>query len=336
MSKDIWSSSLEHHLKQWTCAKSVRIITASSPGLMTDALIYHKIFPSSEIVHHKDGRFFDINIFIERFDENANENYPSKYNWLMLNLDMSTISDLSGVDLFLCKTEYCVKFLTARNIRNFVFTKHSSEDICKDLPITYHKNWGLCVHFAGKSWLKNTNELIQTWIKYKGFGLTLIVTCKDLCYSSLKTRGILLKKNGVLLKKSLSEIDKKYLLRIAGLVICPSRCEGYGHYINEARSTGSIILTTDHPSVDQFKGLKIPCIPSAKSKNVGGLLTEECDINSEDMMRCIAQYKQMSLAQKLFICKQVRVGYDDDTMFLIKTLRNVISSQLFFIQDNIQ
>jgi glycosyltransferase involved in cell wall biosynthesis len=208
-----------------------------------------------------------------------------------------------------------------------IYTKHSSPDIYKtiDQPnINYDKYWNLCVHFAGKSWLKNTNAIIQGWIIHK-IPLKLIITCRDECYKTLKTRSNkFLKKYNVIIKREINQIDKDHLLKIAGLVLCPSRCEGYGHYINEARSAGAFVLTTDHPSISELStDLTVRCISSTeRSKLTGNLLNEECNIDLQNLSQTMKAYMDMPVAQKKEICVESRKKYESDTLFLINSLRN--------------
>ena len=47
--------------------------------------------------------------------------------------------------------------------------------------------------------------------------------------------------------KSVEKIIEK-----AGCFLCPSSIEGYGHYINEAKSCKSIVVTTDFAPMNEF------------------------------------------------------------------------------------
>ncbi|KDO34742.1 hypothetical protein SPRG_00804 [Saprolegnia parasitica CBS 223.65] len=42
------------------------------------------------------------------------------------------------------------------------------------------------------------------------------------------------------------------LLLEASVILCPSKMEGYGHYINQARASGALVLTTNGPPMNEF------------------------------------------------------------------------------------
>jgi glycosyltransferase involved in cell wall biosynthesis len=50
----------------------------------------------------------------------------------------------------------------------------------------------------------------------------------------------------------------------ASLHVCPSVREGFGHYLNEARAVGALVVTVDHPPMNELirpgMGLLVPTV----------------------------------------------------------------------------
>ena len=62
----------------------------------------------------------------------------------------------------------------------------------------------------------------------------------------------------------LDDIDMKLEFKKHGIHICTSQMEGFGHYINEARAIGVLIITIDAPPmnelIDSSCGILIPAV----------------------------------------------------------------------------
>ena len=216
--------------------------------------------------------------------------FPSVKNWLMINQEMikykiinkhtSILHKVYNIfDVILCKTKYAFSILNyyKENNKDYHFTPIYTgfTSICKiNKSVLQKKNYNLIVHFAGKSPHKNTDIIIKSWIENKGFvhlnpKIKLIITCTDVdgidktCFKTHLKEWITydrIKKNGceyikilpnlLICTKQISNIDN--IIKKAGCFLCPSSIEGYGHYLNEGRCNGGIVITTNAPPMNEL------------------------------------------------------------------------------------
>ena len=106
--------------------------------------------------------------------------------------------------------------------------------------------WDQMLHLAGRSRLKGTVDLIAMW-KPEWPTLHVVHNAESV---PLDTSN--LHDNIIYYPKRLSDGDLCRLMNRCGVHLCPSRDEGYGHYLNEARSCGALVVTLDAPPMSQF------------------------------------------------------------------------------------
>jgi len=233
-----------------------------------------------------------INIYIElppSYIIKIKNYFPSVKRWLMINQEMIQYQQINNkyilhkvyniFDIILCKTRYAFDILNHYKENNksyrFIPIYTGFTSICNlTKNILQEKNYNLIVHFAGKSPHKNTDIIIKSWIENKGFvhlnpKIQLIITCFDKedmnksCYKiHLKewSKNNIIKKNGYEYLKNLpnllvytQSIDNiETIIKKAGCFLCPSSIEGYGHYINEGKCNGGIVITTNAPPMNEL------------------------------------------------------------------------------------
>lgn len=255
---------------------SIRIIVPSgSSGTDFDAWVYQTLLPGSVIVYIDQeavdsysgptkGQHFDVNFFIERIL--GRHLFPSTHEWIMVNQEMLRVRDesLDGVDAVLCKSRYAKRLLVEylETFGKIWYVGHVSRDIGLG-----NKTYELAIHPAGKSWLKGTFRLIKAWMKVDPPAL-LVVTCREMCMDPTRIQKLLsyyfrhepaqgrwvyvghktrIEWSTFLGQDELADIQSR-----AGLWLCPSEVEGYGHYINEGRSAGAVVMTTDFPPMNEL------------------------------------------------------------------------------------
>jgi glycosyltransferase involved in cell wall biosynthesis len=79
----------------------------------------------------------------------------------------------------------------------------------------------------------------------------------------------MIQENLILYIRSLADEELLGLQQSSGVHLCPSREEGFGHYINEARALGALVMTTNwapmNDLVQDHFGVLISCQPTSIS-----------------------------------------------------------------------
>ena len=101
------------------------------------------------------------------------------------------------------------------------------------------------LHLCGKSIYKNTQTVVDLW-KPTYPKLVLVYSPKDV---DLKPKS---QENIVYITQRLPEESLIELMNRCPVHICCSAAEGFGHYINEAKSTKAVVVTVDAPPMNQL------------------------------------------------------------------------------------
>ena len=240
----------------------INIITNyNSFGLANEAQILTKLLTRQfknriEIRHIRQfeykAPFADINILLEVLP-NILINY-ARMNILIPNQQVfhsAWFDYLHRIDLVLTKTHYATKLfkdlsnrleLTKLRITYLGFT---SIDRFQDSTQS-EKDFKKYLHLAGSSKFKGTQSIIDSW-KPEYPSLTV-------SYSKQKIPDLHEKQqaNITYISEFQQPADLVNIMNSHGIHICCSTAEGFGHYINEARSTGAIVITTNGEPMKSF------------------------------------------------------------------------------------
>ena len=251
------------------------ILPTGGSGLIQDAKIYQALIPNSYIIqvdrgspetHPEAKKEVDVNLYLET-PLAAHTCFPAKKKWLMANQEFFYPRYLNDVDVIMTKSRYAEKLLTdyvkkVASPSQVVYTGFTSFPYV----INHNKDWHLMVHFAGNSRYKGTKSLLRLWQKNKGFrhlvpDSRLIVTCRNYCLTKIteEVEGLPFKEDhwedpetGLFVYIHLSDEKLAEIRRRAGVFLCPSIVEGYGHYINEGAANASVVMTTDFPPMNEL------------------------------------------------------------------------------------
>lgn len=330
------------------------IINNNSPGLIQDAIIYQKYIPDSKIIYLEDisnntasipEKYYLI--FLENLYQMNKKEYfkifiSAKRRYLMVNIDLfNPVNKIyQYINVFICKfkfTQTCIKKMIHENLLNSkaltYYTRHTSM-FSNDIDIynsNIKKDYKLFLHSAGKSPLKNTSLVLETWLNFEL--PTIYITCYSMCVNlinkNLSDKYDLsidnLKKHNIIFINEKSDVE--FIIELknkCGIHVCPSMKEGYGHYINECRQVKSICITINGEPFNELI-----------SKNTGFLIPYDTAIEHElnkhydytfkpiDLANTVKKILNTDIDRLKLMGKLAYRKYLDDTNFLQDKLHNI-------------
>jgi glycosyltransferase involved in cell wall biosynthesis len=188
------------------------------------------------------ARRFDLNIMLEHVWPqylhlapcNIAVPNPEWFDWRDRDL-------LWGVDRVWAKTGYTQRLFA--DLRPTSFVGFDSEDR-RDDSVPRQRQF---LHLAGKSRMKGTARLLQTWARHPDWP-QLIVLQDD----SERLRSLPVAANIDYRVGFLSDGELRRLQNACRFHLCPSEAEGWGHYIVEALGVGAVVLTNDAPPMNEL------------------------------------------------------------------------------------
>ena len=155
-------------------------------------------------------------------------------------------------------------------------------------------NYNSFLHVKGQSRFKQTQVLLDLWIKHPDWPMLTIThygNCNLNGYLDIKV-PIKIHENITIYQHKMTKTMLSILMNQNGCHICPSFIEGFGHYINEARSCGAVVITPNCPPMNEFinnNGILIQT-NNIKKYNLGLY----CTISEEDLEQAILEYLNLS------------------------------------------
>ncbi len=187
-------------------------------------------------------KHFSANLFLERIfprwlgaaEKNIlipnQERFPKRH-----------LHHLTRLDAIFCKSQHALEIFSQLHPACH-FTGFSSEDLFNPAITREQKTF---LHLAGKSTLKGTEAILQLWEKHPEWPTLTLVQTKDNAPESVPA-------NVTLHRDYLSNAEIAQLYNSHPIHLCPSRSEGWGHYIVEAMSCGALVITSDGPPMNEL------------------------------------------------------------------------------------
>ena len=183
----------------------------------------------------------DINIFLAQFKPEWAS--AAKLNWFIPNPEVCDLSKetLQKFDLILCKTKETVKIFKSL-CKEVYYLGFTSIDHYQP---QFNKDFKRYVHIAGKSPTKGTSAILNIWQRHPSLPSLVVIKHSAARYPQLHHHFKVITKR--IPMDSLLELQNK-----SGVHLCPSRAEGFGHYIMEGMSTEAVVVTVDGPPMNEF------------------------------------------------------------------------------------
>lgn len=240
-------------------------------GLDRDVDLLHDVLTAAEFevtISHCRGispfrRFFpqrgqfDANLFVERIFPRwlgsapvnmvipNQERFPKRHLSLLRRMDHVLAKTAHGHEIFSkhVPQTHLVRF-TSPNLLDPEVQKEGSHS---------------CLHLAGRSTLKGTETVLALWKKHSDWPQLTLIQCEEHAPDSVP-------ENVTLLTDYLSDEEIQRHLNTNPIHLCPSLSEGWGHYIVEAMSCGTVVVTTDGPPMNELvaegRGITVPFLKS--------------------------------------------------------------------------
>lgn len=160
---------------------------------------------------------------------------------------------LRRIDHVLCKTRHAEEVFGALHpsVHHLGFTSPDQGDPAAT------PDYGRFLHVAGGSPLKGTAALLEVWARHPEWPALTVVR-----HAKPGEAPIPVPQNVELISRYVAPEELRALQNACGVHLCPSECEGWGHYIVEAMSCRAVPVVTDAPPMDELvepaRGVRVP------------------------------------------------------------------------------
>jgi glycosyltransferase involved in cell wall biosynthesis len=192
--------------------------------------------------------------------------YFGRVNFMLLNpefTDPNIFGKLSRNPVLLCKTMHASTLFSGYE-PSLEYTGFTSPD---RLRPWVEKSYRKFIHIAGKSDYKGTRTLVKVWSENPSWPELTVVWSPIDSYGKPRQR-LEVAPNVRVINERLTDEAIFRLINEHGVHLCPSETEGFGHYILEALSAASVVVTLDAPPMNELvsndHGYLVEALPAGK------------------------------------------------------------------------
>lgn len=200
---------------------------------------------------------------------------------------------------------------------------------------------GYAIHVKGKSGLKQTRVTLDCWAKHPEWPPLVVVgkaSDEELTPPSRSASNIIYFPPITPPGQTATDGPREMLIDAARLRdmqgsafmhLCPSVREGYGHYLNEARAVGALVVTVDHPPMNELvrpeAGLLVPTVftKSEEGTELGPLTHLNGHISAEGLCEVVSKGLALSEEAKKQKQEAARAAYRNEKAAFLNRMQQL-------------
>ncbi|KAL7993622.1 hypothetical protein Plhal703r1_c64g0167781 [Plasmopara halstedii] len=318
---------------------------------------------SSESTYHDSCQNTPV-IFFNHYSEGLLDlpNWPAnKPVYLMPNIEMFELESEHywRADVILCKTALCYRYLNkwyeqAGNPRGtrVLYTRHTTSNLAmvyksqlnsSATGISLNKDFANVkfLHTVGSSTSKGTMQVLGCWLNRPELPRLDLYISQSIYddYKKRKFVRLIRKRRNIHLHTGVMEPAAfGQLIANSAYFMCPSQHEGYGHYINQARSSRALIITTDVAPMNELitptSGILIPVKKVALDDQfLGGISMKKhalrgvqgfyADFHAATLCSAVSRLLNTTIEERMKRADKALQQYYFDTVFFAHSMQSL-------------
>lgn len=172
---------------------------------------------------------------------------------------------------------------------------HQTGFLSRDLYAPDVERTPTCLHLKGHSGLKNTQAVLDAWAANPDLPPLTIIAQQPIPHPP----------PGVTVLGHLPFADVVTHLNRHQIHVCPSRAEGWGHYITEGLSTGAAVITTNAAPMNEHVHSDWGWLLPSTGQRKRSLATEH-DVDPDHIATAVREAAEMTPDERLDVAKRAR------------------------------
>lgn len=192
---------------------------------------------------------------------------------------------------------------------------HQTGFLSRDLYDARIRRTPTCLHLKGHSGLKNTPAVLDAWAENPDLPPLTIIAQHPIPHPP----------PGVTVLGHLPLADVVGHLNRHQIHVCPSRAEGWGHYITEGLSTGAAVITTNAPPMSEHVTSDWGWLLPSAGQRPRSLATEH-DVNPDHIAAAVREAAELTPDERDMVAKRARESVADRNEQFRQTALNLLGA----------